>query len=43
MANIKFFFIAIVIPFASVLVERFSRHVLNREEIFEFLRGKEGK
>jgi hypothetical protein len=36
----KYIFIAIILPFASVLVERFSRHVRNREEFFEFLKGR---
>ncbi len=34
------FSVVIVGGFLSVLVERFSRHVRNREEFFEFLKGK---
>jgi hypothetical protein len=36
-----YLFIAIAIPFASLVVERYSRHIRNREEVFEFLKGKE--
>lgn len=39
-SDVKFVPFAILIPFASVLVERLSRHVINREEFFEFLKGK---
>lgn len=34
-------FIVTLLTFLSVLVERFSRHVRNREEFFEFLKGKD--
>jgi hypothetical protein len=37
----KAILVAILVPFVSLLVERFSRHVIVREEFFEFLKSKE--
>jgi hypothetical protein len=36
------FLIAMLLTFVSLLIERYSRHVTNREEFFEFLKGKRG-
>lgn len=41
LSDCKALFVAILIPFGSLMVERFSRHILIREEFFEFLKGKE--
>lgn len=34
------FLVAMLLTFLSLLVERYSRHITNREEFFEFLKGK---
>lgn len=41
LSDSRILFIAILIPFISLLVERFSRHIRKREEFFEFLKGRE--
>ena len=37
------FLIAMLLTFLSLLIERYSRHITNREEFFEFLKGKKGR
>ena len=36
----RFLFVVMLLLFVSVVVERFFRHVINHEEVFEFLKTK---
>jgi hypothetical protein len=41
LSDVRYTFVAILVTFAALTIERFGRHMRNREEFFEFLKGQE--